>query len=95
MRIARDYVMRNLYKRLGVPIDATKDELLQAIIRSSDASVKSDAECVLLNSKSKCIYDQTHATLTSIAQIRHGLGLTTKPNWNEQIQDEGRAKFCL
>ena len=88
MRIARDYVMHNLYKRLGVPIDATKDELLQAIIRCSDASVKPDAECVLLNSKSRCIYDQTHATLTSIAQIRHGLNLTDKPNWNEQIQDE-------
>lgn len=84
--------MRNLYKRLNIPKTASTDQINQAIIRCQDRSVKADAETVLLNPKSKALYDHTHNTLSQITRMRNGLGLCHGENWNTKLQlefDEG------
>lgn len=80
--------MRNLYKRLGIPESASKDQINQAIIRCKDRSLKLDAEAVLLNPRAKNLFDQTQKTLKGLTSLRKGLGLSHGSHWNSSFDSE-------
>jgi len=73
--------MRNLYRRLGISELSSPEEIRQAIAACSNASVREDAEEVLLVEARRRNYDRLHTLLSDIGALRANLGLTHGRNW--------------
>ena len=74
--------MRDLYHRLGIKSDAGEEEIRRALASGTmDASLRTDAERVLLVPRHRQGYDRAHRLLTTIGQLRTRLDLQLRPFW--------------
>jgi hypothetical protein len=72
--------MKDLYKRLGVSPGVAISLLKDAIDRHSDENVRLAARAILLSEQRRS-YDNAHAQLRRIGQLRANLGLTHSELW--------------
>jgi hypothetical protein len=73
--------MKDLYKRLGVPIDASADEIRHAAAAIEEPQ-RGEAEFILLAPRRRAVYDRNHRVLSTIADLRGRLGLALRPFWS-------------
>jgi hypothetical protein len=74
--------MKDLYKRLGVSPGVARAILTEAIDRNPDTSLKTAAREILL-SEHRAEYDNAHAQLRRIGQLRANLGLAHATAWQQ------------
>jgi len=72
--------MRDLYKRLRIPEDAS-DETIRQALPSTDAPLRQDVEFVLLDPRRRGVYDRNRRVLVTIGKLRAHLGLTYTRLW--------------
>lgn len=80
--------MRDLYKRLGVPADASPETLDTAIEACRHTALRQDADAVLRIPARREAYDQLHATLGDLGRLRARLGLTHAPHWQDDVAND-------
>lgn len=88
--------MRNLYSRLGINQSSTPDEIRRAISSCSNATLRNDAEEVLLDTNRRRIYNKLHSVLMDIGILRASLGHNHADNWigseaTDYTQDSSRG----
>lgn len=79
------WLMRNLYKRLGVSESASANEISTAIRMCNDSALRIDASEVLLNENRKRSYDKIHRTLEDIGSLRAEFCLNNSEHWKDNI----------
>ena len=72
--------MRDLYKRLELPPDATENQVLNRLAAVDDET-REAATLVLLDSRRRVIYDRNHRVLSTIGTLRSHLAMNLKPFW--------------
>ena len=80
--------MRDLYKRLGVGINATEAEIATAIEACQHTTLKSEATVVLTVKSRRDEYDKLHVLLCKIGQLRARLGLTHGQYWQGDVAND-------
>lgn len=80
--------MRNLYSRLNIHPTAPLEKIKASIAKCSNASVKADAEEVLLHAGRRQTYNRLNTLLTDIGNLRASLGLSHADNWHGEEVNE-------
>lgn len=80
--------MRDLYSRLGVPRSASDRQVREAISACRSATLRDNANEVLLVPGRRQNYDRVHAVLTDIGALRAQLGLNYGGNWRSPESDD-------
>lgn len=80
--------MRDLYQRLDLPPDASQQAIAKAIEHCQHNALKQDAAAVLGIPEHRLAYDQLHATLSDIGQLRSRLGLTHGAHWQGSVAND-------
>jgi len=71
--------MKDLYRKLGVQSGASREEIESAL--ESRPDLVDDHAPVLLDPEKREVYDEAHAALKAIGELRHRLGLDTGDTW--------------
>ncbi len=71
--------MKDLYRILGVQSGASREEIESAL--ESRPDLADDHAPVLLDPEKREVYDEAHAALKAIGELRHRLGLDTADTW--------------
>lgn len=79
--------MRNLYRLLGLELNATVDEIRQACHKLSDADRKL-IEFILLNPDRRYAYDHAYRTTLMVVKLRHELGIATTTSWRHVTESD-------
>jgi len=80
--------MRDLYSRLNIHPTASLEKIKASIAKCSNASVKADAEEVLLHEGRRQTYNRLNTLLTDIGSLRSSLGLSHADNWQGEEASE-------
>lgn len=80
--------MRDLYSRLNIHPAASLEKIKASIAKCSNASVKADAEEVLLHEGRRQTYNRLNTLLTDIGNLRASLGLNHADNWQGEEASE-------
>lgn len=80
--------MRDLYSRLNISPTASPEKIKASIAECSNASVKADAEEVLLHAGRRQTYNRLNTLLTDIGNLRASLGLSHADNWQGEEANE-------
>ncbi|MDR5906967.1 hypothetical protein [Franzmannia qiaohouensis] len=80
--------MRDLYKRLGLSPDASKEAIRTAIDTCQHSALKADAQMVLQVESRRDEYDALHTTLCDIGLLRARLGLTHGAYWQDSVAND-------
>ncbi len=84
--------MRNLYSRLGVDSSASAEQIRNAIRECSHATVRKNAEEILLVRDRRREYDQLNFLLIDIGSMRANLAISHADNWADNIAAEYTGK---
>lgn len=77
--------MRDLYKSLKIKRKSSRSQVISAISKCSDQSIRDDASSILLNGERKVRYDRINTTLRVIGSIRSGTDLIHSDHWNRDL----------
>ena len=80
--------MRDLYRRLDLPQDASQEAIRSAIEACQHSALKADAQMVLQVESRRGEYDALHATLSDIGLLRARLGLTHGAYWQDSVAND-------
>lgn len=71
--------MKDLYRKLGIESGASREAIESALESCPDLA--DDHAPVLLDPEKREVYDEAHAALKAIGELRHRLGLDTGDTW--------------
>ena len=77
--------MKDLYKRLGLPIDAPEHQILTAIMTLKSEAEKENLIYILFDENRRGVYNRALLQVRRIGQLRADLNLTETPHWNSHI----------
>lgn len=70
--------MQDLYARLRIEPDAGRENVIEAFKLEPDLD---EFSAILLDPDRRSVYDRTRATLKTIGELRHRLGLDSRGSW--------------
>jgi curved DNA-binding protein CbpA len=84
--------MKDLYKRLGLPSDATEREIRVALDQAEDEALVRAGREVLLRDDRRAVYDRSRRIAHVVAELRANLGLRNAPNGTLAATDFDRPE---
>ncbi|AWN16845.1 hypothetical protein [Salinisphaera sp. LB1] len=80
--------MRDLYRRLGIPANATRRAIARSTARCDNRALQTDARRVLDDPARRRQYDDLHRLLGELGRLRANLGMTHTPHWQGDVAND-------
>ena len=80
--------MRNLYKSINSHPLAKPEQVAQAIGKCLDRSAAEASNRILMNPKTKVVYDAAHNTVGVIAELRSRMNVSSSASWRQIAGDD-------